>query len=167
MVAPLRMDARPVLKALEKPNNPRATGWKITPFSGDRGWRCVHVQKLSPEDGGGNHSVYIDVINEDGQRIAKPNVLVEFGFGSGNSIAYFEKPQWEPNANFVIGAGVNAHCLIKGNFPSDLVRNLQGENGHTCYYLVFQFCEGDTKPESNIEKIKRLFAELKPLIEGL
>lgn len=168
MTQPLRMDTRPVLKTLEKQNNKRAD-WNTLPFSRSSGWKCVHAQKLSEYDGGGNHSVYIDVINEDGQRIAKPNVSIEFGWGDGPRIANFEKPEWEPGANYMLSAGMNSSCTIKGHFPSDIVTNLLGESGHTSYYVVFQFQSKATLPanDDTIAEIKRKVAELQLLVDKL
>lgn len=167
MTEPLRMDTRPILKTLEKPDNKRAD-WEIIPFSRGSGWKCVHVQKLSEFDGGGNHNVYIDVLNEDGQRIARPSVLVEFGWGDGPRITYFEKPEWEPGANYMLSAGMDSRCAIKTNFPSDLVVDLLGEHGHTSYYVVFQFQSEATLPSSNtIAEIKRKLQELQLLVNEL
>jgi hypothetical protein len=108
----------------------------------------VHVQQLERFDGGDNHSVYVDVINTSGQHIASPNVKVEFGYGSEVKTTIFEKPEWEPGANFVLGAGANAWCRIAG-FPSDTVQDLYSGYGHTSYYVVFQLQTiGDiTQPE--------------------
>ena len=97
----------------------------------------MHVHKLAVDESQGNHNVYIDVIDETGQRIAHPNVTVSFGWtGSTTQTTIFEKPEWEPGANFMLTAGENAWCAIGGN--SDIVNGLLGEAGHTSYYIVFQ-----------------------------
>ena len=97
----------------------------------------MHVHRLVVEESQGNHNVYIDVLDETGQRIAHPNVTVSFGWtGSATQTTVFEKPEWEPGANFMLTAGENAWCSI-GN-DSDIVNGLLGEAGHTSYYIVFQ-----------------------------
>ena len=133
----MNLDARRYLRQLEKANNPLFDGWSITPVTSIDKWRCVHVHRLAVEESQGNHNVYIDVINEDGQRIAHPSVTVSFGWtGSTTQTTVFEKPEWEPGANFMLTAGEDVWCAIIGN--SDIVNGLLGEAGHTSYYVVFQ-----------------------------
>ena len=133
----MNLDTRQYLRQLEKPDNPLFTGWNITPTSSIDRWRCVHVHKCTKEEADGDHNVWIDVIDESGQRIAHPNVTVSLGWtGSATQTTFFEKPAWEPGANFMLTAGENAWCAI-GN-DSDIVNGLLGEAGHTSYYIVFQ-----------------------------
>ena len=132
----MNLDTRKYLRLLEQPNNPQAE-WNITPTLAIDKWRCVHVHRLAVEESQGNHNVYIDVLDTTGQRIAHPSVTVSFGWtGSATQTTIFEKPQWEPGANFMLTAGENAWCAI-GN-DSDIVNGLLGEAGHTSYYIVFQ-----------------------------
>ncbi len=134
----MNLNTRQYLRQLEKPDNPLFDGWSITPVTSTDKWRCVHVHRLAVEESQGNHNVYIDVIDETGQRIAHPNVTVSFGWtGSTTQSTIFEKPEWEPGANFMLTAGENAWCAIGGN-DSDIVNGLLGEAGHTSYYVVFQ-----------------------------
>jgi hypothetical protein len=135
MTAPLRMDTTPVLSRLQKPNNPPGD-WKTLPSKSISAYRCVHVQKLDEYDGGGNHNVYVDVIDENGNRIDKPGVALTFGWGGEHQSTFFEKPAPEPGANFMLSAGMDAWCHVDGG---DIVEALMGENGHTSYYVVFQY----------------------------
>ena len=133
----MNLNTRQYLRQLEKANNPLFDGWSITPVTSIDKWRCVHVHKLELDENQGSHNVYVDVIDESGQRIAHPNVTVSFGWtGSTTQTTVFEKPEWEPGANFMLTAGENAWCAI-GN-DSDIVNGLLGEAGHTSYYIVFQ-----------------------------
>lgn len=134
MTLPLRADTRPVLRTLEKPNNPPAQ-WDIVRSTAIDVWRCVHVHRLPDDDNQGNHCVYVDVIDKNGQRIAKPGVVVKWGWGGEHQTAVFEKPAWEPGANFTMSAGMDAWCSVGSG---DIVRGLRGEHGHTSYYVVFQ-----------------------------
>ena len=119
----MNLDTRRYLRQLEKPDNPLFDGWSVTPVTSIDKWRCVHVHKLELDENQGSHNVYVDVIDESGQRIAHPNVTVSFGWtGSTTQTTFFEKPEWEP--------------AIGGN--SDIVNGLLGEAGHTSYYVVFQ-----------------------------
>jgi len=133
----MNLDTRRYLRQLEKADNPLFDDWNITPTSAIDRWRCVHVHRLLVGENQGNHNVYIDAIDETGQRIAHPNVTVSFGWeGSTTQTTVFEKPEWEPGANFMLTATENAWCAISGN--SDIVNELLGEAGHTSYYIVFQ-----------------------------
>lgn len=133
----MNLDTRQYLSKLEKADNPLFDGWSVTPATSIDKWRCVHVHRLVVEESQGNHNVYIDVLDETGQRIAHPNVTVSFGWtGSATQTTIFEKLEWEPGANFMLTAGENAWCAI-GN-DSDIVNGLLGEAGHTSYYIVFQ-----------------------------
>ena len=133
----MNLDTMKYLRLLEQPDNPLFDDWNITPTSAIDRWRCVHVHRLLVGENQGNHNVYIDVIDETGQRIAHPNVTVSFGWtGSTTQTTVFEKPEWEPGANFMLTATENAWCAISGE--SDIVNELLGEAGHTSYYIVFQ-----------------------------
>lgn len=132
----MNLDTRQYLRLLEQPNNPQAE-WNITPTSAIDKWRCVHVHRCTKAEADGDHNVWIDLTDINGQRIAHPNVTVSFGWtGSATQTTFFEKPAWEPGANFMLTAGENAWCAI-GN-DSDIVNGLFGEAGHTSYYIVFQ-----------------------------
>ena len=133
----MNLDTRRYLRQLEKPDNPLFDGWSVTPVTSIDKWRCVHVHKCTQDEADGDHNVWVDVIDDTGQRIAHPNVTVSFGWtGSATQTTVFEKPAWEPGANFMLTAGENAWCSI-GN-DSDIVNGLLGEAGHTSYYIVFQ-----------------------------
>ncbi len=133
----MNLDTRKYLRLLEKPDNPLFDDWNITPTSAIDKWCCVYARKLSDAENEGSHNVYVDVLDINGQRIAHPNVTVSFGWaGSTTQTTVFEKPEWEPGANFMLTAGENAWCAI-GN-DSDIVNGLFGEAGHTSYYIVFQ-----------------------------
>ena len=107
----MNLDTRRYLRQLEKADNPLFTGWNITPATSIDKWRCVHVHKCTKEEADGDHNVWIDVIDSNGQRIAHPNVTVSFGWtGSTTQTTVFEKPEWDPGANFMLTAGENAWC---------------------------------------------------------
>jgi len=76
----MNLDTRRYLRLLEKANNPIFDGWNITPTKAIDKWRCVHVHKLQVDESQGNHNVYVDVLDKDGQRIAHPSVTISFGF---------------------------------------------------------------------------------------
>ncbi len=133
----MNLDTRKYLRTLERENNSLAANWNITPTKAISKWRCVHVHKLADNENQGNHNVYVDLIDESGQRIAHPAEKLYFGWsGSATHSTEFEKPEWEPGANFMLTAGEYAWCQI--GTGSDIVNDLLGEAGHTSYYIVFQ-----------------------------
>ena len=133
----MNLETRKYLRLLEKPDNSLAANWNITPTTATYKWRCVHIHKLADNENQGNHNVYVDLIDEAGQRIAHPAEKLYFGWsGSETHSTEFEKPEWEPGANFMLTAGENAWCHF--GTGSDIVNDLLGEAGHTSYYIVFQ-----------------------------
>ena len=133
----MNLDTRKYLRTLERENNSLAANWNITPTKAISKWRCVHVHKLADNENQGNHNVYVDVVDEAGQRIAHPSEKLYFGWsGSEKHSTEFEKPEWEPGANFMLTAGEYAWCQV--GTGSDIANDLLGEAGHTSYYIVFQ-----------------------------
>lgn len=142
MGQPLRADTRPVLNQLARENNPAAMWGEIKTFDALPGravWRCVWAQRLAEADNQGNHNVYVDCLDELGKRIDKPGWAVLYGWSGSVGVFFtpFEKPAFEPGANFSLSSGMDAWCTIEGN-QSDTVLGLRGEFGHTSYYIVFQ-----------------------------
>lgn len=149
MTTPLRADTRRVLDQLKQPNNPVAN-WDITKAKSLSKWRCVYVERIPDDQNEGNHCVYVDLISGDGLRINNDPFPVAFGW-SGNNETHFvklEKPAFEPAANFVLSAGMNAWCSVwTTDNSSDIVNRLYGEHGHTSYYVVFQYQNADSQPQ--------------------
>ena len=175
----MNLNTQKYLRLLEQPNNQLATGWKITKSNAIERWRCVHVHRCTQEEADGDHNVWVDVIDENGQRIAHPSVSVAFGWdGSAEQSTKFEKPAWEPGANFMLTAGERAWCAISGE--SDIVGDLLGENGHTSYYVVFQWQKAQTTqpppqpqpgmisvPVDAILEVERLSSQLAAAVDRL
>ena len=173
----MNLDTRRYLRQLEKPDNPLFDGWNITPTTATYKWRCVHIHKLADAENQGNHNVYVDLIDESGQRIAHPAEKLYFGWsGSATHSTEFEKPEWEPGANFMLTAGEYAWCQI--GTGSDIVNDLLGEAGHTSYYIVFQRQnaavvtpphqpEMVTVPVSLIDDIKAKVQDLQEAVQRL
>lgn len=147
---PLRADTRPVLETLRRENNPRTT-WTIRPGESDLFFKCVYARLLDVFDAGGNHNVYVDVINDKGYKIPSDELKL-YGFslaysmdGNKFNLVEFEKKEPEPSANFPLFAGNNASCMIRSSrqYTSDIVTNLvMPGREHKSYYVVFQLQKG-------------------------
>ena len=68
-------------------------------------WRAVRVHHLTPEENGGNHHIYVDVLDAPpggengapGQRLF--NARVKVTWEGGESLVKIEKPLGEPGGN--------------------------------------------------------------------
>ncbi len=129
-----------------------------TPARGERFWKIIGVHHLTPEENSGNHHLYLEVLNSDGDRI-KPVAWISWGWegqrsDESASPARGDKPDSEPIANIGIGWGqiIEASCAgrnsvfgtdglsdkVKGihtNHPDEDQGNTQG---HHSFYVCFQ-----------------------------
>ena len=147
----MNLDTRKYLEPLEKANNPIASDWWIhraTPTTGDYVWRCVHVHKLSDAENEGAHNVYIDLLDINGKRIDWITDLLVIRYGwegmrseeapTGLTI---DKKAPEPGTNFALFKGMIASCWCESGTLqayTDGAWNLDAEDGHTSYYVIFQ-----------------------------
>lgn len=138
-------------------------------------FRCIGVHHLTPEENAGNHHIYLDVLDEQGQRI--PQAQIEWTW-TGRRLeepappATIDKPDTEPGTNIPINWAQTISVMVMGQ-PGDSVHNLhtrhpdEGENGgntrgHHSFYVVFQRATAGTTPPTPppdadlVEKYNRL-----------
>jgi hypothetical protein len=142
-------------------------------------WLAVGIWHLTPEENGGNHNVYVDVLDVakqplppdrladkrlcftwDGRRTDEPTPPVKF-----------EKNPPEPAANLPIWLGQKMAIWIESDRPvSNIVSNLHTDlpdqplgnsRGHHSYYVVFAPVSVPTAPVelSLEERVRKLEAE--------
>ena len=116
-------------------------------------YRCIGGHHLSGRENGGNHHVYVDILDTQGRRVRNA-VLGWTWQGRKQSqqaapIA-LEKPDDEPGWNVALGFDQTASVWVQdanGRVASDVVANLHtrhgdtdegNTNGHHSFYLVFQ-----------------------------
>ena len=107
----------------------------------------IGVHHLTPDENGGNHNIYVDVLDEAGNRRsgAKLEVLTEFGY---RTQAVIDKPANEPGTNFPMWdwGRTSVYTVNADNVPSDMVSGLhykhndEGDGntwGHHSFYVCF------------------------------
>jgi hypothetical protein len=140
-------------------NDAVAYGVEIQPAQVEKGqqyWKVIKVHHLSPVENHGNHNVYVDLLDEDGNRIYGAKARMTWQGGQGE--VTIDKPENEPGTNFPVWK--HQVCTVEGmGLPSDKVINLHSghpdEPGppawgntlfHHSFYVVFQRTIKDGEP---------------------
>ncbi len=158
-------------------NDATRYGAKIDPCTGGSGaapFRCIGIHHLTPDENAGNHHVFLDVLDEQGQRIRQEQI--EWTWGARRldeqapSSITIDKPDREPGTNIPMNWAQTISVSVKGEL-SDRVTNLhtrhpaeigdpdcRAEAGgtvpapggntrdHHSFYVVFQRQPGDGPP---------------------
>jgi hypothetical protein len=146
-------------------NDAVAYGVEIQPAQVEKGqpyWKVIKVHHLSPVENHANHNVYVDLLDEDGNRIYGAKALMTWQGGQGE--ATIDKPENEPGTNFPLWK--HQVGAVEGvGLPSDKVTNLHSghpdEAGppawgntlfHHSFYVVFQrtIKEDDQEQENSV-----------------
>lgn len=126
--------------------------------AGSPGWKIIGVHHLTPEENQSRHNAFVEVLDENGQRIKDPNLRIGWSWaGRSNDQAappkLLDKPDSEPAGDVPIEKGMDLEIWLEGDgCPSDRVSNLSthhddepGPNGelwntmgHHSFYVVFQ-----------------------------
>lgn len=133
---------------------------KIDASLGQKVWRCVLIHHLTGAENGGNHHVYVDLIDDSGKPLVNPSQMLGWTWVGkrddepANDVR-FDKAPPEPGANINLGKGQIASVWIKGGL-SDVVMGLRtdppvaDEPGNSTFhhstYVVFQRVMGGLKP---------------------
>ena len=137
-------------------------GVSISPCTRGAGvtiYRCIGIHHLTPTENAGNHHAFLDVLDEQGQRIHQ--TAIEWSW-QGRKLdepappVVIDKPDTEPGTNIPMNWAQTISASVKGH-PTDTVINLhtrhpdEGENGgnsrgHHSFYVVFQRQSGDGPP---------------------
>jgi len=148
---------------LENPGNEAADYdvWVIraSPNSEGQVWRCIGVYHLNGSENGGNHHVYLDALDKDGNAIPLPPEIPTpwmvgwtwLDKGGDHLMTPMEKQLPEPPGNIAItswGQIIDAWMLHPGNtVPSDVVKDLHfghpdeepgNTRGHHSMYCLWQ-----------------------------
>ena len=154
---------------------------RATVAAGQVGWRVLGVHHLSPAENRGGHHIYVDVVDEQGQRLRDPSLRLRWGWEGQRADEAappraFDKGDNEPATNVDVNSGQIVWVEVEGQgLASDRVHNMHtkhadepgpgGETwnsiGHHSFYILFQrVAEGarpvdpPTKPEEPTEPEK-------------
>lgn len=126
-------------------NDATAYGVQIQEASlaqGETYWRVIRVHHLTPEENHGNHHIYLDALDEAGNRIAGAQARVTWE--GGQQTVTIDKPAGEPGANFPMWKWQICAVTMLG-LPSDQVTNLHTGHpdeppgmGNTLFHHSFQ-----------------------------
>ncbi|MFN3981243.1 MAG: hypothetical protein ACK4SA_12750, partial [Caldilinea sp.] len=107
-------------------------------------WRLIEVRWEDEVQSAGKHHIYVDVMDENGNRIVGQPVTVFWGDGSYTA-ALEDKPAPDYGFNYQMYAAGYAYNVKVEGLPSDVLRGAgmgDLENRfrgiHTSYYLVYQ-----------------------------
>ena len=112
--------------------------------SGQPYWRLIDARWENEEEAGGKHHVYVEVLDESGQRIVDQPVTV-FWAGGGDTVRTENKPAPEYASNYpMFKAGNSYNAKVEG-LPSDVVQgmglgtpDMRFYTIHTTFLLTFQ-----------------------------
>jgi CRP-like cAMP-binding protein len=111
---------------------------------GQQYWRLIEARWEDEAQAGGKHHIYVDVLDESGNRLVGQPVTV--WWGDGNYTAPLEdKPAPDLGFNYQMYASGYAYNVKVEGLPSDIVRGAgmgdlanRFKGIHTSYYFVFQ-----------------------------
>lgn len=138
-------------------NDATKYGVSIIPASVSPGqvyWRCIGVHHLSGSENAGKNNVFLDVLDEQAQRIGPPWPLIDWKWegmrdNEQAGLVVLDKPAGEPGGNIALHASQVATVWVAGR-TSDKITGLQtagiddpGEEPgnhryHHSFYVVFQ-----------------------------
>jgi CRP-like cAMP-binding protein len=112
--------------------------------AGQQYWRLIEARWEDEQQAGGKHHIYVDVLDESGNRIVGQPVTVFWG--DGNYTAPLEdKPAPDLGYNYQMYASGYAYNVKIEGLPSDIVRGAgmgdlrdRFKGIHTSYYFVYQ-----------------------------
>jgi CRP-like cAMP-binding protein len=146
--------AQPTPTPAEKPQpardlDPRlsALGVSIIPADvqpGQNYWRLVSAKWQNKEESGNDHTIYLNVLTENGSRIV--GQPVEIRWQEGSLVVFTEdKPPTEWSANFPMYGTLGSYSLSIAGLPSDTIAGMgmgtpeqPNFTIHTNFLLVFQ-----------------------------
>lgn len=140
---------RVALSTLQPPVN-QAEGYGVNVVKAPAGaaWRCIGVFHLASGENNGRHNVFVDVLDENGNRTREPVINWTWYIDAPVQTVRLDKPDDEPAADIPVEKSATVTIRINGGgIPSDSVGNLHTRHndeatgntyGHHSFYVVFQ-----------------------------
>ncbi len=148
---PLMAAAAPALPPRKWDSRLDLLGVRVEPAAvapGQPYWRLVEARWANEQESQGKHHIYVNVLDENGQRITGQPVVVRWHDGQV-VIKTEDKPEPEFSCNFQMYTVLGAYDLYVDGLPSDKVLGmglgtpeLPNWTIHTSFYLVFQRTTG-------------------------
>jgi hypothetical protein len=144
----------PVPTAVERPQPPRVLDPRLKALSvgvepagvhpGQSYWRLVEARWANESEAGGGHSIFVNVVDEGGNRLLKQPIEIRWESGS-LTVMTEDKPINEYAANFPMYNTLGSYSVSVAGLPSDIAVGLglgsieqPDFKVHTCFYLTFQ-----------------------------
>jgi len=107
-------------------------------------WRLVEARWANEEEAQGKHNIFINVLDENGERLVGETVVVEWMDGSATLKTEDKQPP-EYSCNFAMYGTLGAYTVYVDGAPSDKIVGLglgdierPAMKIHTCFYLTFR-----------------------------
>ena len=145
---------RVALSSLQQPLN-QAADYGVNVIKAPTGpaWRCIGIFKLAPQENRGRHNVFLDVLDELGNRTRQPIINWTWYMDAPTQTVRLDKPDGEPAADIPVEKSYTVTLRVNGGgLASDSVGDIhtrhadEGEGntyGHHSFYVVFQRQPGD------------------------
>lgn len=156
-----RNRSHPALRAPVTVNQAEGYNVHLAPAAvtaGQRYWHVTSVRHLSPEENRGRHNVFVDALDENGQRCRVPTLRIGWSWEGRRPDEQappkpLDKPDNEPAGNVDLYAGQHLEAWIEGDgLSSDHVVNLHTDHpdepgpsgqlwnsrGHHSFHVIFQ-----------------------------
>jgi hypothetical protein len=111
---------------------------------GQQYWRLVEARWADEQEAGGKHHIYVEVLDENGNRLVGQPVTVYWGDGNYTAGTEDKAPP-DYGYNYMMYAAGNAYNVKVEGLPSDVLHGAgMGDierpryGIHTAFYLVFQ-----------------------------
>lgn len=102
-------------------------------------WRVIEAEFQTPREGGGRHHIFLEVLDESGERILGKEVEVLWQDGSAR-VTTEDKPAPEYAANFPMYGNLGGYRVRIPDGPSDVVTGMGLPYGrtHVVYNITYQ-----------------------------
>lgn len=111
---------------------------------GEPYWRLIEARWADEEESGGKHHIYVDVLDENGNRMVGQPITVYWAEGSTTGVLEDKAPP-DYGFNFQMYAAGYAYSVKVDGLPSDELKEvgmgsieLRYHGIHTSFYLVYQ-----------------------------
>ncbi|MGD2039756.1 MAG: hypothetical protein PVH11_02950, partial [Anaerolineae bacterium] len=112
---------------------------------GQSHWRLVEARWSNEKESGGKHSIYVEVRDQNGNRVVGQPVVVRWAGGSLN-LPIEDRPPPDWGVNFPMYNTLGSYSVSIGGSPSDRIVGMGLGTAdapaftiHTCFYLVFRW----------------------------